>query len=175
MPNYRKPTFWVAAIMVAAAFVLAVGLKANPLQKLFGPRGVNGMDINVPKMTITTPRDSFSPMMSSMFGFELVFSAPENSAQFHYVCNKGSFCTHADGKVKQEGNNVVMANETLYWSPFESDEYPDFGEKDKVSISITALDKDNKIIAFGTAAIEQAAEGEGWFKFTGNEEGGPGR
>ena len=119
------------------------------------------IDANIQNLVITTPRDSFSPFMSSMFGFELVLNAPENSAKFVYTCDKGSFCTYKDAKIEHIGNNVTT-NETVYWWPFKEDEHME--EMDKTLVSVTALDKNGEIIAFGTATIEHSSE-DGWFRF----------
>lgn len=137
------------------------GQSPERLQELIDYFGTGEIDANIQDLVITTPRDSYSPFMSSMFGFELVLNAPENSAKFVYTCDKGSFCTYKDAKIENIGNNVTT-NETVYWWPFKDDEHIE--EMDKILVSVTALDKDGKKIAFGTATIECSPEGS-WFKF----------
>ncbi|MGI5822459.1 MAG: hypothetical protein ACOX6Z_00735 [Dethiobacteria bacterium] len=140
------------AVVIAGACLLT-----NPARK--------EIDQDIPVLTITTPRDLFSPFMSSMFGFELVVNAPGEPAIYTYACDKGTFCTYKDAKVTHQGNNLTTA-EKVYWTPVEDGEYVYSGEMDKILITITALDQEKKAIARGTAAIEHDPEG-GWFKFTG--------
>ena len=120
---------------------------------------------DVPKLTITTPRDLFSPFMSSMFGFELVLNAPGKPATYTYTCDRGAFCTYKDAKVTPQGNNLTTA-EKVYWAPVEDGEYVYSGEMDKILVSVTALDKEGKVIACGTAVIEHDPE-DGCFRFIG--------
>ena len=122
------------------------------------------------KLTITTPRDLYSPFMDSMFGFELVLNAPADTVKFTYTCDKGSFCTYENDHIKRIGNNVTT-DKTVYWDPFKDNGeryYDDAGMGD-ILISVTALDEDSKIIASGTAIIENNDDGEdkSWFKFIG--------
>jgi beta-lactamase regulating signal transducer with metallopeptidase domain len=140
------------------------------LQELLDLISLKEIDPNIPKLTITTPRDEFSPFMSSMFGFELVVNAPGDPAKFTYACARGSFCTYKDAKITYKGNNLTTA-EKVYWSPLEGDEYVYSGKTGRILISVTALDKDGKVTAHGTAVIESSPEG-GWFKFIGEAAAG---
>lgn len=123
------------------------------------------IDPDIPKLTVTTPRDLFSPFMSSMFGFELVLDAPGNPATYTYTCDRGGFCTYKDAKVIHQGNNLTTA-EKVYWAPVEDGEYVYSGEMDKALITITALDQEGEAITYGTAAVESDSKGR-WFKFIG--------
>lgn len=122
------------------------------------------------KLTITTPRDLYSPFMDSMFGFELGLNAPADTVKFTYTCDKGSFCTYENDHIKRIGNNVTT-DKTVYWDPFKDDgeRYYDVAGMGDILISVTALDEDSKIIASGTAIIENNDDGEdkSWFKFIG--------
>lgn len=185
----KNLAFWALAVIMVAVIIAGAGLIANSArgvklldaggvnispesigaamgeQELINLAGVKEAALDVPKLTITTPRDLFSPFMSSMFGFELVLDAPGDPAIYTYACDRGAFCTYKDAKVTHQGNNLTTA-EKVYWAPLEGGEYVYSGEMDKILISVTALDKEGKAIARGTAAIEHDSEG-GWFKFTG--------
>ncbi len=150
-----KKSFFIVTLI--AVIITGACLLTNPALKEIDP--------DIPVLTITTPRDLFSPFMSSMFGFELVVNAPGDPAIYTYVCDRGAFCTYKDAKVTHQGNNLTTA-EKVYWAPVENGEYVYSGEMDKILITITALDQEKKAIARGTAVIEHDPEG-GWFKFTG--------
>mgnify|MGYP001047751750 CR=1 FL=1 len=151
-----KPQKLFLAVTLIAIVIAGTCLLANSVRKEIDP--------DVPVLTITTPRDLFSPFMSSMFGFELVVNAPCDPATYTYACDRGVFCTYKDSKVTHQGNNLTTT-EKVYWAPVEDGEYAYSGELDKTLIIITALDQEEKAIARGTAVIEHDLEG-GWFKFT---------
>ncbi len=122
----------------------------------------------LPKLTITTPSDTYSPFMSSMFGFKLVLKAPAEAVMFTYGCDKGSFYTYENNRIEPIGN-MATTDETVYWVPFGSDEerfYDVTGMGDTL-ISVIALDKDGNIIAYGGAIIENSGDEGELFKFIG--------
>jgi hypothetical protein len=61
---------------------------------------------------------------------------------------------------------ALTTAEKVYWAPIEGGEYVYLGEMDKILITVTALDKEGKATACGTAAVEHNPV-DGWFKFTG--------
>ncbi len=160
-----KKSILAAALLFALLLSACVAPVPSSTLDLMDNAQENEMVQDIPGLTITTPRDLFSPCMGSMFGFELVLNAPGDPAIYTYVCDGGTFCTYSDGKITHQGNNLTSA-EKVYWAPIEGGEYVYSGEMDKILISVTALDQEGKAIAHGTAVIEHDPE-SGWFKFTG--------
>ncbi len=155
--SFKKPSRVVLVVSVALVILLAYGLalsrKAADLPELT-------------ELTITTPRGSYSPLMSSMFGFQIVVDEFDGSTEFTYECDRGSFCSYSDGHITALGQDVSTA-ETVYWWPFQSDSSQDIATGD-TSIVVTAFDREGKVAARGTAII---TEDDRVYRFTSDAEG----
>lgn len=154
--NFKKYSKAIMVISVVLAVFLIIGLSMN-----------RGSKNQVPGLTITTPRESYSPLMSSMFGFELVFDSPPGATTYSYVCDKGSFCTYRDDIITSAGKEITTS-ETIYWWPFdETTEPPILSDMGNASITITALGIHGEDLAIGTAMI---VEKDGFFQFVSGDE-----
>ncbi len=159
--NFKKPSRLIIIFAVTLAAALGIGLALN---RDGGQFKTGETDQPIPALSITTPRDFYSPFMSSIFGFELVIGqTPPNTMEFNYLCDKGSFCTYHDAQIKGLGNNVTTA-ETVYWTGFAEDEGKFITDEGNIFISVTALDGEGQTLALGTALVQCGDEGM-WFKF----------
>lgn len=164
MLNFGKP----ARVITIFAFILVavLGLSLAFNRDLREPGGRSEINQATPELTITTPRDLYSPFMSSIFGFELVVQgAPANTTMFNYVSDKGSFWTYHNGQVKDRGDNVTTA-ETIYWTGFSGVNQQFITQDGNILITVTALDKGGRALASGSALVECGNDGK-WFKFLG--------
>ncbi len=164
--NYRKPSrlIIIAAVILAAA--LTIGLALN---RAGGNRAKAGeTEPPLPRLTITTPREIYSPFMSSIFGFELVVQgAPPNTVEFNYVCRRGSFCTYNEGRIKDRGDNVTTTK-TIYWTAFSGKDQQFITKDGDILISVTALDGEGQTLASGSAVV-RGEDGGALFKFLGEK------
>ncbi len=151
--DFKKPSRRAIVVSMVVLAVLVTGCAINQVGKAAD---------NIPALTITTPRRSFSPLMSSMFGFELVIDSPETATEFLYVCDDGSFCAYGDDKIIPMGDSVTTS-ETLYWWPFGSESTAGNGAiSGDALISVTALDIDGNPLAHGSASVKEV---DGFYTF----------
>lgn len=170
MLNFRKPSKFIIISTVILVAALALGLSLSRDKGNLIAAGET--EPPLPKLTITTPRDSYSPFMSSIFGFELVVQgAPTNTVELNYVCDKGSFCTYSDAQIKNQGDDVTSA-ETIYWTSFSGKDQRFITEEGEILITVTALDKEARVLAAGNVLVECGNGGE-WFKFLGGKPADP--
>lgn len=154
--GFKKYSKAIMVVSVALVVFLIIGLSMN--------RG--GKD-PLPDLAITTPRRSYSPLMSSMFGFELVFDRPSGATTYSYVCDKGSFCTYQDDIVTPVGKEITT-QENIYWWPFDgAGEAHHVSNMGDTSITIAALNAHGENLAIGTAMI---IGGDGFFRFVEGDE-----
>lgn len=151
--NYKKPSRFIVIAAVILAAALTIGLALN---RAGGNRAKAGeTEPPLPRLAITTPREIYSPFMSSIFGFELVVQgAPPSTQEFHYLCSEGSFCSYDDGRIRGLGAEVTTA-ETVYWTAFSEVEGQFITKNGAItSITVTALDGEGKVLACGSAPVE---------------------
>ena len=155
---------------VVLVLVIIVGWGIGRYYQRGNAIGNLGSSSKLARLTISTPHDSFSPFMSSIFGFELLLDAPA-AATFAYTCTQGSFCRYENGQIENIGDKITT-EETIYWCPSEKDRHDEhLTTAAEILLSVAALDERGQVVAQGMVVIEHDLE-TGFFVFGGNPSSG---